>query len=300
MTSTPLEQYICASADHQDALFRLVQYLAKLVGSCYYGRRRDALSRLSGAIDSSRIMYRSFGIIYALRAVRSAPSTQSLRDRLGDLSLLFYHPTEIGYWLLLVTNSPATARLRTFSRLSSFFGMAWSAISMVDQVRRLREWKDMLQAARARRAVALASSNHDSCGAPASPESVRSYGSGFGPSGPAGGIVSAEELLLDAEADEAELKIQILEARRRLGKLVLDATLCLNWALDDPKYGFSSFTIGWLGTMSAWLGLRLSYDAHALAVAEEQAVAEEEEEEERVRAAAVADRSPALSEQGHD
>lgn len=294
-----IESYIIASADHQDALFRLLQYAAKLIAGAYHGRRRKALLSLSNAIDSSRIMNRTFGIVYALRAVVSGGSATFV-DRLADLSLLCYHPYETGYWVLSSTNSPDAARRRMCSRVCSFFGMLWSVFASISVARRLRLLQMELLTVQERRAedealfaAAGGSSAICSTGGGNGTAAIGdgTTGSVSGASSPASGCVTnADEILqqlLEDEADESELTAQIVEARRRLCKLLLDAVMNLNWAIDHPTHSLASWKVGLLGTCSAYFGLRLSYDAHVLAAERASAVAAaaDEEEEEVTRAA---------------
>ena len=237
------ESFITSSADHQDAVFRLVQYSAKVVSAMHYGRRREALAGLSSAIDASRIMNRTFGIVYALRAVltgRDAP----LLSRLTDLSLLLYHPCETGYWLLLVSHSKNATRRRLYSRLSALFGCLWSLLASYAVARRLRQLHT------ARLAVQEAQGR-------ARDEPAKRSG---------GGALQLRDEDDELAADAAAIAAEVASERQRMAKLLFDAVLNLNWAVDHPTRGFSPFVVGLLGTCSAWLGLRMAFHAHVQAV----------------------------------
>ena len=253
-----VESYITSSADHQDAVFRLIQYSAKLLGSLHYGRRREALAGIAGSIDISRIMMRTFGIIYALRSVLTSKGDKPRVAWLSDMSLLLYHPCETSYWLLTVSNWEArtsweNSRRRTFSRLSSFFGFLWSVFASIASTRRLRQ----LRAAQL--SLKLAQDEAHALG-------DDKTGVAISAQEPDGGRTM--QLLNE---DIAALATDASVERQRLIKLLLDATMNLNWAIDHPTRGLSSFGIGLLGAASAWFGLRLSYDAHAQAIEEAEA-----------------------------
>ena len=130
-----LESFVTASADHQDGCYRLVQYAARLLGSLHV-TRRQSLFALSNALDRSRILTRTFGVVYAVRAAMAGHSR--LDDLLADLALCAYHPLETWYWLLLVTASPKAERRRTLSRLSSLFGLVWGVLYGANAYKRLR------------------------------------------------------------------------------------------------------------------------------------------------------------------
>ena len=136
-----IESFLTSSADHQDATFRLVQYACRLIGSLNVGAKRRWYYAVCNNLDASRILTRTFGIVYALRAAANA-THERLHERLADLALCLYHPCETAYWVLLVTNSPHAERRRTFSRLSSLFGAAWGILYGASVYRRLRALTD--------------------------------------------------------------------------------------------------------------------------------------------------------------
>lgn len=264
-----VESFITSSADHQDAVFRLVQYSAKLLGSMHYGRRGEALANLASSIDSSRIMMRTFGIFYALRAVLTGSSEAPLLARLSDLSLLLYHPCETSYWMLTVSGwesarSWDVSRRRTFSRLSSLFGCMWSLLASLASSRRLRQ----LRAAR----LALEKRQEERVQQGWQQERQQQHS---GARDEAGSSVAmrggALQLAEDDATDLTALTADAAMERLRLIKLLLDAALNFNWAVDHPKRGLSSFGIGLLGASSAWLGLRVAFDAHKVAIEEAEA-----------------------------
>ena len=227
-----LESFITSSADHQDASFRLVQYAARLVGAFHVGPRRAWLYAISNSLDASRIMTRTFGIVYAVRAALSAPHA-CRRDLLADLALCGYHPCETLYWLLLVTSSPRAELRRSFGRLASFFGMVWGVLHGASTYARLRDVRGDLA----------------SDGGPAS------------------------------------LADEVAKLRTVLWKLAIDAVLSCHWALDHRTMKLADWQVGFLGTASALLGLRLQWSAHVEALEARAAAAidlenEEEEEEE--------------------
>jgi len=133
-----LESFVCASADHQDGCYRLVQYAARLLGSLHV-TRRQSLFALSNALDRSRILTRTFGVVYAVRAAMAGHLR--LDDLVADLALCAYHPLETWYWLLLVTASPKAERRRTLSRLSSLFGLVWGVLYGANVYKRFRAIK---------------------------------------------------------------------------------------------------------------------------------------------------------------
>ena len=135
MAEASIESFITASADHQDASFRLVQYACRLLGSLHVGTKRTWLYAVSNSLDASRILTRTFGIVYAARAALSAHAR--LNDLLADVSLCLYHPCETAYWLLLVTGSQRAELRRTFSRLSSLFGLLWGVLHGASVYQRL-------------------------------------------------------------------------------------------------------------------------------------------------------------------
>lgn len=138
------ESFITASADHQDASFRLVQYSARLVGAFHVGKERAWFYSISNALDASRILTRTFGIVYAVRAALS--SHTNVNDAFADLALCGYHPCETAYWVLLVTSSPRAELRRTFGRLSSFFGLLWGVLHGYSVYRKLCETRTRLSA----------------------------------------------------------------------------------------------------------------------------------------------------------
>ena len=137
LTIPNMESFIISSTDHQDGLFRLVQYATRLLGALHVGRKRDALFGITNSIDAARIMTRTFGVVYAARAALT-PHART-RDLIADLALCGYHPSETAYWLLLSTNSPRSERRRTFGRLASLFGLIWCAIHGASAYTRMRD-----------------------------------------------------------------------------------------------------------------------------------------------------------------
>ena len=137
LTIPNMESFIISSPDHQDGLFRLVQYATRLLGALHVGRKRDALFGVTNSIDAARIMTRTFGVVYAARAALT-PHART-RDLIADLALCGYHPSETAYWLLLSTNSPRSERRRTFGRLASLFGLIWCAIHGASAYTRMRD-----------------------------------------------------------------------------------------------------------------------------------------------------------------
>ena len=246
MSVEQLEGFLTASTDHQDACFRLLQYAARLIGALHVGRRRAALFALSNSMDASRIMTRTFGIVYALRA---ALTTHVRRDDLiADLALCGYHPCEAGYWWLLATASPRAELRRNLGRLTSLFGVIYAIFAGRTLNSKLRK---------------LTSRELDA--PPKTNGTVLHH-------------YVDEEFEAAAAADAAR------RLRRQLWKNALDGLLCCHWALDHSYLKLANWQVGLVGSISAYLGLSLQWGAHVQAVQlKEQALAlagEEEEEEE--------------------
>ena len=51
-----------------------------------------------------------------------------------------------------------------------------------------------------------------------------------------------------------------------LAKLALDSMLGVHWTIDSRAHGLSDWQVGTIGTLSAWLGLRLQWRAHGRAL----------------------------------
>ena len=136
--------FVTASADHQDAVFRLVQYSTKLLAQLHYrgtARRRE-LAAISSSIDSSRALTRTFGVLYALQTFLSAVRGGGSAMRLTltqDLALLLYHPLETWYWVLHVSGSPKAARQRMLSRLVSALALAWAMCAGASAITQARQ-----------------------------------------------------------------------------------------------------------------------------------------------------------------
>jgi hypothetical protein len=220
-----IEEFLTASADHQDGVFRLVQYACKVVSAAHTGRRRQILLAIADNVDSSRALMRTFGLVYAIQAVRSSGARGVAA--IADLSLLLYHPLETWYWVLHVISAPSPWR-RALSRLVSACGLVYGVCGAIGASRRLRELTE-LHGAREQRA-SIASRN----GRPSLP----------------------------GETAASAVANQVAAIRRERTKFVLDALMSLNWAVDHPTVGFGNLVVGALGVASAWLGLRQKWAAH--------------------------------------
>lgn len=129
--ATSATDFITASPDHQDACFRLVQYSCRLIGCVQSSQRQRSLKALANSIDSARALTRSFGILYALRALdaacRSLPrDADSALAMCCDSVLLAYHPVEIWYYALVGSDSQQSARRRLLGRLISALTFAYN------------------------------------------------------------------------------------------------------------------------------------------------------------------------------
>jgi hypothetical protein len=240
-----VESFVIASSDHQDALFRLVQYAARLVGAMHVGPKREALFALSNSMDGSRIMARTFGLVYALRAVFT-PHVR-VDDLISDLALCGYFPCEAGYWCLLATASPKLELRRNMGRLTSLFGLVYAIFAGRALYAKLREF-------RAQTGIPVSGATKVSA------------------------IDDSRKACVPAEA--------ILQIQRQLWKNALDGLLCCHWALDHSRIKLSHWQVGLVGTISAYLGLRLKWSAHAQVMAlkdQEHATALSEEQEEEQR-----------------
>lgn len=251
-----VEEFVAASADHQDSVFRLVQYACKLLGSFYSGQRRP-LHAVASNVDASRALMRSFGIVYALQELRTSRATGL--GRLSELSLVAYHPLETLYWLLEVTavrGAPwRPSWRRAASRLVSALGLLYAVCGAHAAYQRLRELREAqeIMLVRAEGAEAAAAAG-----------------------------ASAEAASDAAEArDEAggELAGAIATARSELWKLGIDALMSLNWAVDHPSLCLADWHVGALGMASAWLGLNLKWSAHVQALQLEGADDDEEDDD---------------------
>ena len=235
-TISSVEGFLTASTDHQDACFRLLQYAARLIGALHVGRRQASLFALSDSMDASRIMTRTFGIVYALRA---AMTKHACRDDLfADLSLCGYHPCEAGYWWLLATASPKAELRRNLGRLTSLFGVIYAIFAGRRLNAKLRELRTRsLDAPQKLNGTAVHQYAHGDFEAAAIPAAER-------------------------------------RLRHQLWKNALDGLLCCHWALDHSRIKLSHWQVGLVGSISAYLGLRLHWNAHTAAVQlKEQALA---------------------------
>ena len=199
-----------------------------------------------GSIDISRIMMRTFGIIYALRSVLTSRGDKPRLAWLSDMSLLLYHPCETSYWLLTVSNWGGTNQLGEFAAAHLFafvilFGFLWSVFAIAS-TRRLRQ----LRAAQL--SLKLAQDEAHALG-------DDKTGVAISAQEPDGGRTM--QLLNE---DMAALATDASVERQRLIKLLLDATMNLNWAIDHPTRGLSSFGIDCLALPLRGLG----YGCHTM------------------------------------
>ena len=122
--------FVLASADHQDACYRLVQYSCRLIGCAQNAHRQQTLKMLSASIDSARALTRSFGFLSALRALTAhrdrQPSTDATFALCCDSILFAYHPIELWYYGLVAVDSPQSSRRRLLSRLISGLTLAYN------------------------------------------------------------------------------------------------------------------------------------------------------------------------------
>lgn len=225
--STSAESFLAASADHQDGVFRMIQYATKLLGALHHSKRRAGqLQSISFNIDNARAMTRTFGFIYAIQTLRNEGLAQL--ERVSAVSLLGYHPLEFGYWLLTVTGAEYKGWRRGLARVVSLLGAIYGVCEIVAAARRLKALR-----AEREQLLAQAYDEADTLG---------------------GGVIA------EADADLVETEMETV--RRQAWKLGVDTLMCANWALDHSKLGFGEGTVGALGCCSAYLGLRLKWNAH--------------------------------------
>ena len=220
--------FVTASADHQDACFRLLQYTTKLIATFHYGAKRHQLASLSGQLDSARALTRCFGSVYVIKSLLARNQRpHSLEDKLSlaqDMFLVAYHPLEALWWLMLASASSRTERRRTLARLVAALGLGWNVCRGLSAYLRLR---------------ALRSEDG------------------------AGTVGFCRRLEDESDGFSDEVEAERRELRRLLVKLALDSALAVHWTLDSPRHGLSEWQVGLIGTASAGLGLGLQYRTHA-------------------------------------
>jgi hypothetical protein len=132
--ATPLG-WLSASPNHRDTLLRLAQSTLKL-GSILTGE--PELQRLSSAIDSSRTLMRTFGMIEAVRSLRASASAAPSLAAVQDCALVVYHPLETWYWLS--THAPRLSRGPAWlSRAICAVLLVYNACAARDLTRRLAD-----------------------------------------------------------------------------------------------------------------------------------------------------------------
>lgn len=254
-----LLEFVVASADHQDALFRLVQYVLKFVGTMGEDRRRRAtLSAIAGAMDSARMLTRTFGTVYALQAVMSPWEAPTATDRLANWALLAYHPLETWYWLLTAARSRNAKLVRLVSRLSCAMGLLWSACRSIATYRQLRELQH-----------GVGGACLESCPSPSArysgdrdqPDNANATNRTEVGTQAEDSDGKAEEGQMAAGATVSSPQTGRRKLREQLTKLLLDSVLSLHWTLAHPIVALSERQVGIVGIVSALLGIRLQWRA---------------------------------------
>ncbi|KAJ1631503.1 hypothetical protein T492DRAFT_869841 [Pavlovales sp. CCMP2436] len=127
--------WVSASPSHRDTLFKLAQYMCKLVASL--GGDRELL-QIARAINDGRTLMRVFGLLDVLRSLRTTAAVAPTLALVQDCSLAVYHPIEAWYWLS--SHAPRLAPGPPWlSRAISAVTLVYNACAAVRLSRRLSQ-----------------------------------------------------------------------------------------------------------------------------------------------------------------